>query len=205
MTNKTPTQLQFAAYQGLFNYFNKELFSEQLPNVLLNFSRKAKTLGFFAPKRWERAEVAVHEISLNPVYFKTMPFKDIASTLVHEMAHLWQQDFGKPSKGGYHNEEWAKKMDTLGLPPSSTGKPGGKRVGHRMSNYIADDGPFAKAFEAMPAELALPFACHAEPAGKRAKANKVKYICPGCQVKVWGKAGLTVRCGDCDECFTEVA
>jgi hypothetical protein len=29
------------------------------------------------------------------------------STLVHEMAHLQQNHFGKSSRTGYHNKEWA--------------------------------------------------------------------------------------------------
>jgi hypothetical protein len=52
----------------------------------------------------------------------------VASTLVDEVAHLWQSMHGKPGRRGYHNGEWPRKMDELGLTPSSIGEPG-DRVG----------------------------------------------------------------------------
>src|SRR5262249_39149237 len=70
---------------------------------------------------------------------------EIASTLVHEMVHVWQQQHGKPPSRGYHDKEWSAKMKTIGLQPSSSGTVGGKETGQRMSHYIVPDGPFAKA------------------------------------------------------------
>ena len=50
---------------------------------------------------------------MNPKYFgKTDVW--ILSVLVHEMAHVWQQEHGKPGRGRYHNKEWAAKMLALG-------------------------------------------------------------------------------------------
>jgi hypothetical protein len=49
-------------------------------------------------------------------------------------SHVWQHAHGKPTRNGYHNKEWAAKMDNLGLVPSSTG---GKRTGQSVSHYIA--------------------------------------------------------------------
>lgn len=34
---------------------------------------------------------------------------------------------------------------------------------------------------------------------------KTKYCCPSCQTKVWGKRGLAITCGDCNQAFHEVA
>lgn len=33
---------------------------------------------------------------------------------------------------------------------------------------------------------------------------KIKYCCPSCQAKVWGKHGLAINCGDCNQAFHEV-
>jgi predicted SprT family Zn-dependent metalloprotease len=204
---RTPTKVQFAAYERMFGYFNRKLFAGSLPACLLNFSRKAKTYGFFAPQRWQSAGQEVrHEISLNPASLRSRKPIEVASTLVHEMVHLWQQDFGRPSRRGYHNAEWASKMDEVGLVPSSTAAPGGARVGQLVSHYIAQAGRFAEAFAAMPAEYLLPWSCE-EPEEGRGKAprrrNKVKYTCLGCAANVWGKPGLTIVCGDCDAPFAE--
>ena len=37
------------------------------------------------------------------------------------MTHHWQQCFGSPSRNGYHNMQWARKMVEVGLMPSATG------------------------------------------------------------------------------------
>jgi hypothetical protein len=64
------------------------------------------------------------------------------------MVHLEQHHFGKASRNGYHNKQWAAWMERIGLMPSNTGEPGGKRTGQRMSHYILPDGAFARAFKA---------------------------------------------------------
>jgi hypothetical protein len=152
----------------MFEYFNRELFENRLPACLLNFSRKARTFGFFAPQRWQGgAEEVRHEISLNPSTLRSRRPIDVASTLVHEMVHLWQQDFGQPSRRGYHNAEWAQRMDEVGLVPSSTAAPGGARVGQLVSHYIATGGRFERAFEAMPSEYLLPWSCEEPEETKR--------------------------------------
>ena len=61
---------------------------------------------------------------------------------------LEQAHFGSPSRNGYHNREWAGLMERVGLVPSDTGAPGWKRTGQRMTHYVAEDGPFARAFAA---------------------------------------------------------
>ena len=65
------------------------------------------------------------EIALNPDTFEDRTDMEILNTLAHEMCHLWQHYFGKPSRGGYHNREWATMMEKIGLMPSSTSEPGG--------------------------------------------------------------------------------
>jgi hypothetical protein len=52
---------------------------------------------------------------------------------------------GKPSRACYHNTEWADKMESIGLMPSSTGHPGGRRVGQHVSDYVIAGGPYALA------------------------------------------------------------
>ncbi len=203
--SKAPTIEQTAAYQAMFDHFNRALFAGSLRHVILNFSRHAGALGFFAPERWSRAEEKRHEISLNPEHMGRRPSRDVAGTLVHEMCHLWQQEAGKPSARGYHNREWAAKMETVGLMPSSTAAPGGAKTGFRMSHYIIDGGPFARAFDAMPAACSLPWAGNeTAPTTKRgkAKSSKVKYTCPSCGLNAWGKPGLAILCEDDNERLT---
>lgn len=142
-----------------------------------------------------------HEISLNPdLLFR--PIVDVMSTLVHEITHLWQEEFGQPSRGGYHNAEWAQKMEAIGLMPSHTGKPGGRRTGQQMSHYVIEGGPFEVAFQAMPSEYLLPWQSGIIAASRQSDRNKATYLCPGgCGTRVWGRPHLSIACGVCQVFF----
>ena len=206
---KTPTQDQFTAYQAMYDHFNRELFGGKLCPVVLNFSRKANSLGFFAPERWADSVSAkanrTHEISLNPSWLALRKPIETASTLVHEMVHCWQQESGKPGARGYHNAEWAARMKEVGLYPSSTGAPGGKETGFRMTHYIVEGGAFAKAFRKLPKQ-ALPWlAFDGTDAKKPRTSSKVKHTCPECDANAWGKATLNLVCGDCECPMTKEA
>lgn len=196
-----PTRSQSGAYASAFDYFNECLFGNTLPFCLLNFSRKSKSnYGFFAPDRWESVsyDTHCHEISINPDKLDR-PLIDSMGTLVHEMCHLWQQENGKPSRSGYHNVEWGKKMDEVGLTPSNTGQPGGLRTGQQVSHFIVAEGPFAVAFAKIPEACKLPWLSSGNPtAPKRSKVeSKVKYLCSGCRSAAWGKPGLHLLCEEC--------
>ncbi|MBZ0115737.1 MAG: SprT-like domain-containing protein [Sandaracinaceae bacterium] len=204
---KAPTPEQARAFQALYDHFNKALFAGSLAPVLLNFSRQAGAYGFFAPERWVAGPDARHEISLNPSYLAERAPREIASTLVHEMVHAWQYEHGTPSRSGYHNHEWAAKMERVGLMPSSTGAPGGRRVGQRMTHYVIEGGAFDRAFAKLPKGAWFPWVCgEAEGEGtvrrKRSLLSKTKYTC-GCGVNVWGKPGLHLVCGECESVFLE--
>ena len=203
MDQTDPTDSQFAAYRAMWEFFNATLFGGTLRKVILNFSRRAKSLGFFAAERWTSGDQVTHEISLNPSHLKRDSARDVASTLVHEMVHLWQYDCGTPRRSGYHDAQWGRKMEQLGLMPSDTGAPGGKKTGYKMSHYIVDGGMFARAFDQMPRAYLLPWTCgiDEDAIGKKKqkrKESKLKYSCPLCDANVWGKPGLHVRCDDCD-------
>lgn len=228
----TPTQEQFDALNKAYQYFNQVLFGGQLPGCILNFSRKKGTHGFMAPGRWRRVgeqDYTTHEISLTPYTLYREPIL-VFSTLTHEQCHLWQWEFGDPSRTGYHNKEWADKMEEIGLMPSDTGAPGGKRTGQHMTHYIIPGGKYEQAFNAMPQEYTLPFTSlegdlmrslvtggaggttskpgEPEPgkggAGGGKSREKTKYTCPGCGVNVWGKPSLNLLCGDCNETMQQV-
>jgi ribosomal protein S27AE len=83
----------------------------------------------------------------------------------------------------------------LGLMPSDTGAPGGKRTGQRVSHYVIPDGAFAHAFAAR--KFAVPYYDRAGESGVTRKKRKVAYTCPSCDDKVWGKPDVQPHCGKC--------
>lgn len=143
MKKTLPTAEFYEMLQEIYHIFNKELFDNELPNCLITVQRKKKVMGYFSANRWvDDKENKVHELALNPTYFTSCNFIEVFQTMVHEMCHLWQHEYGKPSRRSYHNKEWANKMESLGLIPSSTGREGGKKVGQSMSDYPERGGLF---------------------------------------------------------------
>ncbi|MEM9363662.1 MAG: SprT family zinc-dependent metalloprotease [Bacteroidota bacterium] len=141
-----PTEEFYPWLQLIYDHFNETLFEGELPDCMITVMRKKGTLGIFSPVRWKKNnETSTDEIGINPSYFDQYPFIEILQTMAHEMCHQWQYHFGKPSRYTYHNKEWAKKMESIGLMPSHNGKPGGEKTGQKMSDYPVANGLFVIA------------------------------------------------------------
>ena len=215
----TPTREVYEPLQRAFGHFNVQLFDARIPRCLLTIQRNgARVYGYYSPRRFVgRAAQTCDEIAMNPMYFACRLKTEVLATLVHEMVHGWQQHFGKPGRGRYHNAEWAAKMKSVGLHPSAAGHPGGEETGDSMSHYIVSDGRYQQAAR-VPAleELVLEWseACVCRqtagglgsvtksgpsPASRPSydRTNRVRYDCPGCRSKAWGKPALSLMCVPC--------
>lgn len=141
----SPTEQTYSELQFAYDWFNQRLFGGELPACLITLQRNKRTMGYYSPDRFVDSQGGrTDEIALNPEYFAIQSIEEVLSTKVHEMVHLWQQHHGKPGRGKYHNQEWADKMLSIGLHPSSTARPGGKTTGDQMDHYIVE-GPFLNA------------------------------------------------------------
>jgi hypothetical protein len=137
------TEQTYGELRLMFEIANARLFEGALPHCMLTLQREKRTYGYFSFKRFGNLSgEVVDEIALNPDYFAVLPMVEVIQTLVHEMVHVWQYHYGKPGRGRYHNAEWADKMEAIGLMPSHTGMPGGRRVGDHMADYPLPGGRF---------------------------------------------------------------
>jgi predicted SprT family Zn-dependent metalloprotease len=194
------TPIEYGGLQAAYDHFNKELFGGELPDVFITYQRRAHSRGFFGANRFsERAgKSGRHELALNPDHFFDRTDEQICSTLVHEQCHVWQHARGTAPKRGYHNKEWAAKMQSLGLQPSTTGAPGGKQTGANVSHYIISDGPFQISFQKLAATgWKLNLQSAHQPGAKGGKNSKTKFTCPQCGQNAWGKPDLAVLCKPC--------
>jgi hypothetical protein len=195
------TQVEYQGFQEAYDFFNRALFSDSLPQVLITLQRRARIGGYFSPERFDGrlAGTAVHELALNPDRFVGRSDVEILSTLVHEMVHVWQQTHGTPPRRGYHDREWAAAMKAIGLQPSDTGEPDGRETGQRVSHYILPDGPYAGAYAHL---QTTGFCLHWQSKpysalGRGKNTSKTKYTCPGCGLNAWAKPAAPLVCGDC--------
>ncbi|MFT6164009.1 MAG: hypothetical protein ACJAZ7_000770 [Zhongshania aliphaticivorans] len=136
----------YKIFETAYAFFNARLFEGALPKCLITFQRQSRLMGYVSFNRWKNKQhESIDELAINPEYFANFPLTEILQTLCHEMTHVWQAHFGSPTRNGYHNQEWSRKMISLGLMPSSTGKPGGKTVGQGMLDYVIEGGLFESA------------------------------------------------------------
>lgn len=206
---KDLTSRNYKAYERAFDKLNAELFGGELPSVVLTLRAGKGTNGYAWAKRFklhdstpvsETATVeAFDEIAINPAT-ASRPARDVLGTLLHEMCHIWQFNFGKPSRNGYHNREWANKMLEVGLKPFNVKDPEsmvGQGVSHTIEAGGRADELFAEIVDDFGKDLVieLPFD---EKAKKKPKNSKVKFTCPSCGCNAWGKDTLHLTCGDCD-------
>ncbi|MDO9012001.1 MAG: SprT-like domain-containing protein [Gallionella sp.] len=155
----TPTSVFYAALQSAYDHFNIELFGGKLPHCLITLRSASRVYGYYHAGRFvSPAGEQIDEIGLHPGFFTLRPIESVLSTLVHEMIHHWQEHFGTPTQTNAHNQEWAKKMESLGLMPSGTGLPGGKKTGRSVSHHIIPDGVFLIACQKLVASgFAIPW------------------------------------------------
>lgn len=198
---KQPTREMYQALQDAYDTFNRDLFDNELPQAMIVLHRKRNANGYFWSEMWQAVtdDQKLDEIALTPETLKRGD-KDVLSTLVHEMVHLWQAHFGKPSRAAYHNQQWADKMIECGLMPYSITNPQ-KQTGQKCSHHIIPDRAFDRVATAFIAEHKLVNFFGLSVTPKSSKKNKVVYQCE-C-AKVWGKSGLTIVCSDCETTFTE--
>lgn len=215
ITSKTYTDLQTA-----YDHFNAAIFGNALPEVLLTLVPHKAAYGYFRHEAFtyggpdkEKHTLAVaslkklregkrgiiHELALNPFTFNGRTDEEILGTLVHEMVHLWQHVHGTPGKKPGHNREWADKMKSVGLHPSTTGAVGGKETGRRCSHYIIAGGVFQKAAKSCKVKFAFS-GMMVEKAKKGPK--RTKFTCPSCDSNAYGTSDLNIRCNDCGEDMT---
>jgi len=199
------TMQEYKTLNDAYDFFNRMLFDGGLPECMITYSRKKGARAYFANDMFQSRngnETTIDEIAMNPDNFDGRKDCEIISTLVHEMVHTWQAHHGKVSRGGYHNKEWADKMETIGLMPTTTGEEGGKKTGQAVTHYIIDGGQFdisCKKFMSNGARLNWQ---SYNPEGRKKtakKKNKIKYTCPSCNANAWGKPEINLMCGDCME------
>lgn len=137
-----PSIIAYKELQQAYDFFNENLFNNELPNLLITLQRGKYTFGYFSPERFT-GKSTISELALNPDYFGERSLADTLSTLAHEMCHVWQHYVSiRKCRKGYHDRVWGQKMESIGLMPSNTGLQGGKKTGQQMTHYIMKDGLF---------------------------------------------------------------
>jgi len=208
---------QYQLLDSAYKLFNQKLFSNKLPQCVIVLHRKKNARGYFHAERYvDRESVKIakkkdqiksyDELAMNPDDFDR-PDITILSTLAHEMAHVWRHRCAdkEPSRGSYHDKLWGRKMEEIGLMPSSTGKEGGKKTGQKVTHYIIQHGKYETVCLNFLKNKSIKLSSfQLSSASSNSNRNKIKYSCPSCDLNIWGKPGINIQCGECNERLEEV-
>lgn len=210
MTSSPNTE--YSNLDRAYAFFNSTLFGGILPGALITLHDHPKARGYFRRQAFaHRTDTAAStdEICLCPGTHAGRTDHDILSTLVHEMVHLWQFHHGEPPRRCYHDREWAAKMEQVGLMPSDTGLPGGKRTGQHMTHFIIEGGAFDLAcrdllatgwqlqWEQPARQTPAPGGSKGATGGESPKATRRKFTCANCKLTAQAKPTARLVCGEC--------
>ena len=209
-----PTSATSREWEQAYDFFNAKLFGGALPRCLITYQRRRSAYGYFHGSRFANApdDAVADEIAMNLALIPARSLEETLSTLVHEQVHLRQFHFSASEKRrgkvrAYHDREWGEMVEAVGLIPSNTDKPGGKKTGGRASHYIAEGGPFQKAC-AEPLATGFTISWQqqenlaeggegGEGGKKRPEkpdTSKVKFTCPVCGQNAWAKHTARMAC-----------
>lgn len=144
-----PTLQLYPELQEAYDHFNKRLFQIILgvtlrECIIVINNDKPNTKGYHARGIYINKDLEVcDEISLNSRFWGIQSIEESLSTLAHEMAHLYREQTRKKEakNSSWHDMEWSKAMNAIGLKPISYDFPG-KEIGQKVHHKIIHGGPY---------------------------------------------------------------
>lgn len=212
--NKTiePSIIPFVkCMEKLFIHLNKKLFNGELdrPVITVQTDYKNRSYGWCTSWRaWkiktsetidtnskEFIESGYYEINITAEY-TGRPFDNVASTMLHEMVHLYniKHNIKDTSRNGtFHNKKFAESAISHGLTVTQTEKYGYSRTDLNENGKKAVDtfksGDDFKLYRYTPVKSKV----------TREKSHSIKYVCPVCGMTVRATKEVNIMCADCHE------
>ena len=201
------TAREYVGFSEAFDFFNKELFGGRLPDLLVTL-RRGRFRGCYSPDKFVSRDgrSMSSELTLNPDTFAGRSDIEILSTFVHEMVHHQHVHRGTSPQGGYHNKEFSRMMEEVGLHTTQDGTWQGKRTGSSITHLIIPGGPFETAVHKFINDKKYRITWEspgAEPGKKKMDPSKVKFVCGECKnpQALWAKVFSVQICPLCATVF----
>lgn len=201
---------------------NRDLFEAKLPEVAVCLDRRAGSRGYFRADALQCDDGrVVDQIGLNPTHIAVAGPYEALRCLTRLRAHQWRQKIcaqasaGRAGTPGYCDKPLAKVLELIGLNPSSSGQPGGRRTGYGISDYVVEGGPFDLLAREMliagelltwrdsavsvAEEFGFGSSCRTIKQPKP-RQTRSKFTCPNieCGQNAWAAHRAQLRCGFCD-------
>lgn len=190
--------------ERLFDYCNEKLFNNELEKPVITVQRdeKNKANGWFSCSKvwkWNNASEGAHELNIT-AHALNRPIKQIASTMIHEMCHLYaemnnMQDTSRSGK--YHNKLFKKIAEQHGLKVECV-----QTIGWSHTELTPETDVLITSFVEHNPETLI----YRAPVfkGQTVKTSSTrKYVCPCCQQSVRATKQVNIMCLDCNEPMQE--
>lgn len=183
----------------IFEYFNRNLYSDALSRPIITIASKRGALGWCTvSKVWTNEDQTYYEIGIT-AEFLNRPYEEIAETLLHEMVHLYNlQNDIKDGSGYKHNKRFKAEAEAHGLSVERSDKYGWAHT--KLTQPVVD---LLNAFEKNESAFGI-YKIAPEDKGKTT-VKPVRYVCPKCGSKVQSKEELEIICKECQELFEVVS
>lgn len=198
-----------------YNFFNNEYYKNQLPMPIILVQSKGNrknSLGWCTVRPiWKENDEQEGKYELNIVAEAlNRGSEKVISTLLHEMAHLYNLMNGikDVSRGGtYHNTKFKKTAESHGLEVGFS-----KSLGHSPSKLNLQSIKLLEklkldeqAFSIARIELKKSNESYRNKVngGKKVKKNLVQYLCK-CGKTVYSEEKVLIKCCECGESFLEM-
>lgn len=189
------------AFMKAFNELNKQFFNSELPKVVITFEAgyKKGAYGWItSAKDWTQGKDDRYHINISSD-FLDRPIIKLASTLLHEMCHLYAlvNDIQDTSRSGiYHNKRFKHIAETHGLVCEEADKIGWSVTSIRpdLVEMVLDIVSInsIRIYQKRPTDKG----------GKstsNSKQSSRKYICPCCGLIVRATKECRISCIDCNQ------
>lgn len=187
---------------GLFAFFNEELFKGELPRPVITVQydeRNTRSGWCTGSKVWKGGGDDAYEINVSAQELGK-PIAEIAADLLHEMCHYFAKLRGLKevnSRGRYHNKLFKRICETHGLKAEEIKSKGYAKTsltcekGHLLKKYTDRNPP--EFIYRIPETKGIPV---------RVRTER-KYTCPICGCKVRAGKAVNIICADCGSPYGE--
>ena len=189
--------------EEMFDRFNVHFYNSELtrPAITVSPDGGHGAYGWCSIHEiWNASSDKYREINLCAEYLDR-PISELAATLLHEMAHLYDLEHGiqdVSNNGYYHNMKFKATAESHGLHIEKHPK-----YGWTVTTLTAEAEAWIKAAigESGINASRLQAAGSTKGGSKKSINRSIKYVCPICGAIIRATREVNVICGDCNEPF----
>lgn len=189
-----------AALQAAFNAINRDFYDGELEKVIITVKEGKKKAAFGwieTAKNWKQNGVERHEINISADYIGERTVTQTITTLMHEMAHLYNLQNGikdTTRSGIYHNAKFKATAEEHGLQVEQVDK-----IGWSLTTATKETQEWIKKNVPIKSFGVYKQSKEKDPKSGGSKQSSRKYVCAKCGLIARLTKDAAIMCVDCRE------